>query len=74
MTDTTDERTGRMRDYCYLFVMLFATWLMLTSSLQWQELATGALISVVLAIYLGKTYASLGMPPLSIKRIGYFIA
>jgi multicomponent Na+:H+ antiporter subunit E len=74
MTDTTNERTGRIRDYCYLFVMLFATWLMLTSSLQWQELATGALISVVLAIYLGKTYASLGMPPLSVKRIGYFIA
>ncbi|MCD4690426.1 Na+/H+ antiporter subunit E [bacterium] len=74
MTDTTDKRTGRARDYCYLFVMLFGTWLVLTSSLQWQELVAGAVISVVLAVYLGKTYAGLGIPPLSLKRIGYFIA
>ena len=73
MSDTANERTGRARDYCYLFVMLFAIWMVLTSSVQWQELVTGALVSVVLAIYLGRTYASLGMPPLSVKRIGYFI-
>lgn len=65
-------REHRLRDYLYLFVILFAVWLALTSSLDLQELAAGAVVSFILALFLGKTYARLGLPPFTIKRIGYF--
>lgn len=63
----------RVRDSLYLFVILAAVWLALTSSFHWQELAAGAVVSLVLALFLGRTYAGLGLPPLTLRRIWYFI-
>ena len=69
MTEQVGRTATRARDIIYLFLILFAAWLMLTSSLHWQEVATGALLSLVLALFLAKGYASLGLPPLSIVRL-----
>ena len=61
-----------MRDASYLFLILLATWLMVTSSLHWQEVAVGAVLSFVLALFLARTYAELGLPPLSPRRVWFF--
>ncbi|RLC39980.1 MAG: Na+/H+ antiporter subunit E, partial [Candidatus Nealsonbacteria bacterium] len=45
----------------------------LTITFQWQELSVGIFISLVLALFLNKNYLKLGLPPVSIKRIIFFI-
>jgi multicomponent Na+:H+ antiporter subunit E len=72
MVEAARQPAGGIRASCYLFAFLFATWLVLTSSLHWQELLTGALVSVVLSAFLAWTYARLGLPPFSLKRAWYF--
>ncbi len=69
MTEKTGRTGSRARDTVYLFLVLFITWLMLTSSLHWQEVATGALLSLALALFFARSYAGLGLPPLSIARL-----
>lgn len=50
-----------------------AIWLALTTTFQWQELSMGIFISLILALFLNKNYLQLGLPPVSIKRIIFFI-
>jgi multicomponent Na+:H+ antiporter subunit E len=71
-----DRRTAshRLRDFVYLFAVLCVLWLMLTSSLNWQQLAAGAAVSLLLALFLSRTYAELGMPPLSLRRVRFMLA
>ena len=69
MTETAGRTATRAKDTVYLFLVLFITWLMLTSSLHWQEVATGALLSLALALFLARSYARLGLPPLSLVRL-----
>ena len=66
------EPTARLRDSLYLFLILLLVWLLLTSSLHWQSVTTGAVVSVILTLFLGRTYARVGLPPISLKRIWYF--
>lgn len=68
------QQSGRTRSFFYLLFLLFITWLVLTSSLHWHELLVGAVVSVLLALFLNKTYLGLGMPPLSLKRIWFMIS
>jgi multicomponent Na+:H+ antiporter subunit E len=72
MVEAARQPARGTRETCYLFVFLFATWLFLTSSFHWQELLTGALISVILSAFLGWTYARLGLPPFTPRRLWYF--
>ncbi|MBD3370306.1 Na+/H+ antiporter subunit E [Candidatus Fermentibacteria bacterium] len=72
--EDSGQQSGRTRSFLYLLVLLFLTWLVLTSSLHWHELLVGVVVSVLLALFLNKTYLGLGMPPLSIKRIWFMIS
>lgn len=72
MVEPARQYAVGFRARCYLFAFLFATWLVLTSNLQWQELLTGALVSVMLTASLAWTYARLGLPPLTPRRLWYF--
>jgi multicomponent Na+:H+ antiporter subunit E len=72
MVEAARQPRRDIRESSYLFVFLFATWLALTSSLHWQELLTGILVSVALTAFLRKTYEKLGLPPFSFKRAWYF--
>jgi len=69
MAEKAGRTSPRARDIVYLFLILFITWLMLTSSLHWQEVATGGFLSLVLALFFARSYARLGLPPLSIARL-----
>jgi multicomponent Na+:H+ antiporter subunit E len=62
-----------MRNFAYLFSILFIIWLVLTSSFHRQEVSIGIFLSLILAIILHKNYLELGLPPLSIKRIIFTI-
>ena len=74
MEETVHEATHRIRNFAYLFSILFIIWLTLTSSLHWQELSAGVFISIVLSLILSKNYNKLGLPPIGIKRIAFSIA
>lgn len=62
-----------MRNFAYLFSILFIIWLVLTSSFHWEELGVGVLLSLILAIILHKNYLELGMPALSTRRVAYAV-
>jgi len=67
------KKNNRPKNFFYLFTILIAIWLALTTTFQWQELSVGIFISLVLALFLNKNYLKLGLPPISIKRIIFFI-
>ena len=62
-----------IRSRIYLFVFMFGAWLCLTRSLHAHELVAGAVVSLLLSIIFGRGYESLGLPPLSVKRIWHFV-
>ncbi len=74
MEEMAQETPHRLRNFLYLFFILLIIWLILTSSLHWQELSTGFIISLVVALLLHKNYSPLGLPPLSLKRILFSLA
>jgi len=67
-----DRKNIKLRNFLYLFIFLVIIWLALSSSLQWQELAVGIAVSLIISLALSKIYSELGFPPLSIKRIVFF--
>ena len=67
------EQAHGARNFLYLFIILFLTWIALTSGFNWQELVTGFILSLGLSLYLSRSYAKLGFPAITIKRIWYFI-
>jgi len=69
MIGTINKKSDNVKNFLYLFIILLAIWLALTSTFQWQELTVGIFISFILALFLNKNYLELGLPILSIKRI-----
>ena len=67
------KKSNKIKNFIYLFIFLIAIWLALTTTFQWQELSIGIFISLILALFLNKNYLQLGLPPVSIKRIIFFI-
>jgi len=63
----------RIKSFLYLFLILILIWLALVSTLEYQELLSGILISLILALFLNEYYLKLGLPPLSLKRFAFFI-
>ncbi|MGC9363524.1 MAG: Na+/H+ antiporter subunit E [Fidelibacterota bacterium] len=68
-----DNSFTKLRNFLYLFFLLFIIWMVLTNTLQSAELITGIAISLVLALVLNQNYQKLGLPPIGIKRIAYFV-
>jgi len=64
---------ARLRGFLYLLVFSLLTWVALTSSLEPQELVVGIAICIVLSLWLNSHYSRLGLPPLSAKRLGFFL-
>lgn len=68
MESQTISPAEKLKNAVYLFLLLVLVWLCLSSSLDPQELATGVLASFLLAVFLGRSYAKLGLPPFGLKR------
>jgi len=73
MKENTHAKNFNLKNFTYLFIILFAIWLVLTTSFHWQEISVGIFISLILALYLHKNYQELGLPKITIKKIIYFI-
>jgi multicomponent Na+:H+ antiporter subunit E len=72
MAEMVPKEDHRGRNFFYLFLFLIVIWLALTSTIHWQEVSAGVVISLILSFILGKTYLKLGFPTLSIKRVTFF--
>ena len=64
---------SKLKSFLYLFIFMILIWLCLTSSLHYQELLTGIFISLLLTIFFHRQYDELGLPPLTARRIIYFV-
>lgn len=73
MGETGPESGRSATSFLYLLGILFIIWLLLTASFHWQEVVTGALASLVLAVLLHKKYYQLGLPPISARRIAWSV-
>ncbi|RKY61851.1 MAG: Na+/H+ antiporter subunit E [Candidatus Neomarinimicrobiota bacterium] len=73
MVNKNPSFVGKVGNFLYLFSFLFLLWFVLTNTLNPEELFTGISISIVLSLILSNNYKKLGLPPLGIKRIEYFI-
>jgi multicomponent Na+:H+ antiporter subunit E len=71
--DTENTFKVKKRNSLYLFSILFIIWLALTLSFNWQEILAGLFISIILTKVLNESYLELGLPPVGIQRIGYFV-
>ncbi|MFO7899419.1 MAG: Na+/H+ antiporter subunit E [Planctomycetota bacterium] len=71
----SEHATGeaRLRSGLYLFAVSFLVWLALTSSLRLGELLAGLGLCLILSLWLSGQYTRLGLPPLGVKRIAFFI-
>ena len=63
----------KIKSFLYLFVLLVLAWFALTSSLHFQEVIVGIFTSFIISIFLSRYYLGLGLPPLSVKRIIFFL-
>lgn len=63
----------KLKNFLYLFVFSLLTWFALTSSFNYQKLATGVLISLVVSVFLNNNYLKLGLPPFSLYKLTFFI-
>lgn len=64
---------SRANGFFYLFFLLVGVWLCLVSSLQWQEILAGLLLSGVCALVLNESFSRLGFPPMTPRRLGVFL-
>jgi len=63
----------RAKSFVYLLLVSLLVWLALTPTLDPQELWIGVGVCVVLSVLLNSYYLRLGLPPLTIKRLVFFL-
>ncbi len=73
MNKTSSQVTNRFKNFYHLFIILLLIWLAITSSVHWQELTVGIISCLILALFLNTYYIELGLPPLSIKRMAFYV-
>ena len=66
-------KSNKITNFLYLFFFSVILWICLTSTLRLDELVTGIGVSFLLALFLAGTYYKLGLPPFSLRRVGYFL-
>lgn len=70
---TGQSSLKKIRNFLYLFIFLIFIWVISTNTFKTVELVIGILVSLILALILSKNYQKLGLPPIGLKRIIYFI-
>ncbi len=68
MKEKAHVKNSDLKNFIYLFFILFVIWLVLTTSFHWQEIIVGIFISFILALYLHKNYLELGLPKITVKK------
>mgnify|MGYP001104138293 CR=1 FL=1 len=73
MQQTVYPTSEKVRSFIWLLVFSFVLWLALSSKLDWPELITGGVVCLIVSIFAVHIYSKLDLPPLSIKRILFFL-
>ncbi|GAB6135588.1 Na+/H+ antiporter subunit E [Thermococcus prieurii] len=68
------EEASPASKFAYTFIVLFVIWLFFTASLDPQELAMGAIMSLVVAALTYDVFTKAGLRNLHPKRVAYAIA
>lgn len=63
----------RLKGFLWSFFFLVVLWLLLTSTFHYQEFWVGIVAAFVVAMFTNEFYVKLGFPPLTPKRVGFFI-
>lgn len=71
MAKSSMKNESYAKNFLYLFIFMMLIWLALTSSLHWQELIVGCIVSIIISIFLNSNYQNLGLPALSLTKILY---
>jgi len=66
-------RYEKVKGFTWLLVFSFALWLALSPRLDWPELITGGVVCLIVCLFTAHIYSKLDLPPLSIKRISFFL-
>lgn len=67
------ESSNKIKAFIYIFILLIAIWVALTSNFEIQELIVGIVVSLILSFALIGNYQNIGLPDITIKKIGFFI-
>ena len=73
MSQTTRSAGERVKGFAWLLILSFILWLGLSSKLELPELITGGVVCLIVSFFAAHIYSKLGLPPLSIKRILFFL-
>jgi multicomponent Na+:H+ antiporter subunit E len=71
MNEGEQMKSGNLSRYAYAAIALFLLWLVLTSTIFWQELLTGLVFSLIIAAVAYGSFNEKGMGNLSPRRIVY---
>ena len=63
----------KIKGFAWLLVVSFVLWLALSSKLDWQELVCGGVVCLIISLFGTHIYSKLGLPPLSLKGILFFL-
>jgi len=74
MTQRVYSNKEKSKSFLSLFILLALIWLALTSSLRFQEVTAGILVSFILSLFLWHQYLELGLPSLGIKKFLFSLA
>jgi multicomponent Na+:H+ antiporter subunit E len=69
MSQVTYSTRGNLKAFAWLFGVTLVLWLVLTSQLNLPELISGCVVCLVVSLLAANIYSTLGLPPISIKRI-----
>jgi len=73
MSQTARSAGEKVKGFVWLLVVTFVLWLALSSKLDLPELITGGVVCLIISFLGFHVYSKLGLPPLSIKGILFFL-
>jgi multicomponent Na+:H+ antiporter subunit E len=74
MSQSANSAAEKVKGFVWLLMVSFVLWLALSSKLDWPELICGGLVCLIISLFTAHLYSKLGFPPLSIKRVLFFLA
>jgi multicomponent Na+:H+ antiporter subunit E len=67
------EKMQKVKGFVWLLAVTLVLWLALTSELNIPELISGCVVCLVVSLLAAHIYSTLGLPPISIKRILFLL-
>jgi len=69
----SQKNSNKMGRYTLTLISLFILWILLTSTLAWEELITGFVFSALIALFGYSYFTEKGFSGITLKKITYFL-